>query len=118
MRKLGDGVSALTSDLAARPTVTSPVLPGLRHVSPEAETLLLTFLGVFVSILIACAVSNALAQSFAGGSFSYSLPTSMLTTRCRQLYHWRSARSVRPLSCSSALLKDRSVNLGISLEVI
>ncbi|ORY72754.1 HPP family-domain-containing protein [Leucosporidium creatinivorum] len=54
--------------LGYRPTpspVSSPIIPFLRHLSPQLENLLLTFIGTLVSILLSCAISNGLSLEFA-----------------------------------------------------
>lgn len=40
----------------------TPLIRPLRHLSPDLETYLLTFLGTFPSILIACAISYGLSR--------------------------------------------------------
>lgn len=60
--------------------ITSPIFPGLSYLPFKAETLLLTFIGTLVSILIACAVSNALSQSFACEWDRFAVPSFYLTS--------------------------------------
>lgn len=51
--------------LICRPVLPNPIIPFLRYLSPQIETLLLTFIGTLASILLSCAISNALSTSFA-----------------------------------------------------
>ncbi len=47
----------------------TPLIRPLRHLSPDLETYLLTFLGTFPSILIACAISYGLSRITSSSAF-------------------------------------------------
>lgn len=47
----------------------TPLIRPLRHLSPDLETYLLTFLGTFPSILIACAISYGLSSITSSSAF-------------------------------------------------
>ncbi|KAK4054722.1 hypothetical protein OIV83_000646 [Microbotryomycetes sp. JL201] len=50
--------------LGRRPALSSPLLPGFKHVPEQVESALLAFIGAFVGILLACAVSYGLSEDF------------------------------------------------------
>ncbi|KAM0793018.1 hypothetical protein ACM66B_000510 [Microbotryomycetes sp. NB124-2] len=50
--------------LGRRPALRSPLLPGFRHVPENVESAVLAFIGGFVGILLACAISFGLSEDF------------------------------------------------------